>query len=198
MGGIPGCRQGSPAGSDTARRDATGPGGAIRAAGVERGIRRPSGPLSRADGAARTRRPMAPAPSGRGSRTAETTQGRPCRTLQPRPRPTAGTVGGSRAPGRAGRRSAHPFPATGSQWPESPRVATDSGYSRVDGTPYKDVCQPTGGGSGAVRRERPGRSGQDGRGPRGGAAAAGERTPAGGATGPGPSAIRRTSDSGPN
>ena len=196
--GIPGCRQGSPAGSDTTRRDATGPGGAIRAAGVERGIRRTPGPLSRADGAARPRRLMAPAPSGRGSRTAETTQGRPCRTLQPRPRPTAGTVGGSRAPGRTGRRSAHPFPTTGSEWPELPRVATDRGYSRVDGTLYKMSAGPSGGGSGAVRRARPGRSGQAGRGPRGVSAAVGERAPAGGATGPGPSAIRRTSDSGPN
>ena len=135
--GIPGCRQGSPAGSDTARRDATGPGGAIRAAGVERGIRKLPGPLSRRTGPrgrkcpGRRPRPGA-APGPRRPR-----KGGPAGPCSPARGVPRGTVGGSRAPGQAGRRAANPFPATGSQWPESPRVATDRGYSRAGGALYK-------------------------------------------------------------
>ena len=107
-GGIPGCRQGSPAGSES-------------------GIRRTPDPCPGRTEPPRTRGPMAPAPSGCGSRTAEPAQGRPCRTLPPRPRRAAGTVGGSRAPGTC--RSAIRPPGPGNREPraEIPRGCGEQG-----------------------------------------------------------------------
>lgn len=195
-GGIPGCRQGSPAGSDTTRRDATGPGG--------RSVRQVWNSASEGH---RTLIPGGRSCRGRAGPWHRPIQARlpdcedcAMEVLPDHATPPAACRGDHRrepCPQRAGRQPANPSPATGSKWPEPPRLLRTAGTVIRMG-PYRR-CLPSGSrGSGEAPKGCRGRLGKDLRGLRGGAAAVGEGMPAGGASDRDPSAIRRTSDSGPN